>query len=64
MRFDWTDEKLQVLSQEQLLNLLDKFHQQLAIGRLSQDVASELARAPDVALSVPVMTVHRQCPHA
>ena len=42
MRLDWTDEKLQALSQEQLLNLLDNLNQQLAIGRLPQDMASEL----------------------
>ena len=40
MSFDWTDEKLQALSQEQLLNLLDNLDHQLAIGRISQDLAS------------------------
>jgi hypothetical protein len=39
MRFDWTDEKLQTLSQEQLLNLLDNLDRQRAIGRVSRDVA-------------------------
>lgn len=42
MRFDWTDEKLQTLSQEQLLNLLDNLDHQLAIGRIPQHVASAL----------------------
>jgi hypothetical protein len=42
MRFDWTDEKLQMLSQEQLLNLLDNLDQQLAIGRIPHEVASAL----------------------
>jgi len=42
MRFDWTDEKLQTLSQKQLLNLLDNLDHQLAIGRIPQDVASAL----------------------
>lgn len=42
MRFDWTDEKLQALSQEQLLNLLDNLDHQLAIGRIDQNAASGL----------------------
>ena len=42
MRFDWTDEKLQTLSQEQLLNLLDNLDHQLVIGRIPQDVAAAL----------------------
>jgi len=42
MRFDWTVEKLQALSQDQLLNLLDNLDHQLAIGRILQDVAATL----------------------
>lgn len=42
MRFDRTAEKVQTLSQEQLLNLLDNLDYQLAIGRVPQDVASAL----------------------
>jgi hypothetical protein len=42
MRFDWTDEKLQTLSQEQLLNLLDNLDHQRAIGRLPRDLAAAL----------------------
>jgi hypothetical protein len=43
MRIDWTDEKLQALSQEQLLNLLDNLDRQRTIGR----VASAAAAAVD-----------------
>ncbi len=39
MRFDWTDEKLQTLSQEQLLNLLENLDRQRAIGRISESNA-------------------------
>lgn len=42
MRFDWTDEKLQTLSQEQLLNLLDNLDRQRAIGRVPRDLALAL----------------------
>ena len=42
VRLDWTDERLQTLSQEQLLNLLDNLDHQRAIGRVSQDVAAML----------------------
>ena len=42
MRLDWTAEKLQALSQEELLNLLDNLDHQLAIGRIPQDVAAAL----------------------
>lgn len=40
MRFDWTDEKLQTLSQEQLLNLLENLDRQRAIGRISESTAA------------------------
>ena len=52
MRFDWTDEKLQPLSQEQLLNLLDNLDRQRAIGRIPQDLASALE-----ARIVPLLTL-------
>ena len=52
LRFDWTDEKLQALSQEQLLNLLDNLDHQLAIGRIPQDVAAALE-----ARIVPLLTL-------
>jgi hypothetical protein len=42
MRFDWTDEKLQTLSQEQLLNLLENLDHQRAIGRVSEDAAATI----------------------
>ena len=42
MRLDWTAEKLQPLSQEELLNLLDNLDHQLKIGRISQNVAAAL----------------------
>jgi hypothetical protein len=42
VRFDWTDEKLQALSQEQLLNLLENLDQQRAIGRISAEAAVAL----------------------
>jgi hypothetical protein len=42
LRFDWTDEKLRALSQDQLLNLLENLDQQRAIGRIAADVAAAL----------------------
>ena len=42
VRFDWTDEKLQTLSQEQLLNLLDNLDRQRAIGRIPESVAATI----------------------
>lgn len=42
MRFDWTDEKLQTLSQEQLLNLLENLDHQRAIGRVAEDAAATI----------------------
>jgi hypothetical protein len=42
MRFDWTDEKLQTLSQEQLLNLLENLDRQRAIGRISESTAANV----------------------
>jgi len=42
MRFDWTDEKLRALSQEQLLNLLENLDHQRSIGRLSQGDAATI----------------------
>jgi hypothetical protein len=40
MRLDWTDEKLQSLSQEQLLNLLENLDHQRAIGRVPEGAAA------------------------
>jgi len=42
IRFDWTDEKLQTLSQEQLLNLLENLDHQRAIGRVAEDTAATI----------------------
>lgn len=42
MRIDWTDDKLQTLSQEQLLSLLDNLDHQRAIGRIPLDAAQTL----------------------
>lgn len=42
MRIDWTDERLQALSQEQLLALLDNLDRQKAIGRIPEDAAAAL----------------------
>ena len=42
MRFDWTDEKLQALSQEQLLNLLENLDHQRLIGRVSEGAAATI----------------------
>jgi hypothetical protein len=42
MRFDWTDEKLQTLSQEQLLSLLENLDRQRAIGRISDSSAASI----------------------
>jgi hypothetical protein len=40
MLLDWTDEKLQTLSQEQLLNLLENLDRQRTIGRLPEHEAA------------------------
>jgi hypothetical protein len=42
MLLDWTDEKLQTLSQEQLLNLLENLDRQRAIGRISESTAAAI----------------------
>jgi hypothetical protein len=42
MRIDWTDERLQALSQEQLLSLLGNLDHQKTIGRISEDAAAAL----------------------
>jgi hypothetical protein len=42
MRFDWSDEKLQTLSQEQLLNLLENLDRQRAIGRIPESTAATI----------------------
>jgi len=42
MRFEWTEEKLKLLSQEQLLNLLGNLDHQIAIGRLQSEEAERL----------------------
>lgn len=44
LRIDWTDDKLQTLSQEQLLSLLDNLDRQRAIGRIPLDAADTLDR--------------------
>jgi hypothetical protein len=44
LRFDWTDEKLQMLSQEQLLSLLENLDHQRAIGRLEESAAADIDR--------------------
>ena len=42
MRFAWTDEKLQTLTQEQLLNLLENLDRQRAIGRIPESTAATI----------------------
>lgn len=44
MRIDWTDERLQALSQEQLLSLLDNLDHQRLIGRIAEEAAAALDR--------------------
>ena len=41
-RMVWDDEKLASLDKEQLTNLLNNLHTQLAIGRITEATASEL----------------------
>jgi hypothetical protein len=41
-RFEWSVEKLQALSQEQLLNLLENLDHQRGVGRIPEDAAAEL----------------------
>ena len=42
MLLDWTDEKLQTLSQEQLLNLLENLDRQRTIGRVPVGAAAAM----------------------
>jgi hypothetical protein len=42
MLLDWTDEKLQALSQDQLLSLLENLDRQRSIGRLPEHTAAAL----------------------
>lgn len=42
MRIDWTDKKLQALSQEQLLNLLENLDRQRKIGRVQAGTAAAM----------------------
>jgi hypothetical protein len=42
MLIDWTEERLQALSQEQLLNLLDNLDRQKKIGRLQEADAAAM----------------------
>jgi hypothetical protein len=42
IRFDWTDEKLKALTQEQLLNLLENLDRQRAIGRIPDAMAGDI----------------------
>jgi len=42
MRFEWTDERLQALSQEQLLTLLGNLDHQRAIGRIGDSAGAPL----------------------
>ena len=42
MRMDWTSEKLEALSQDQLLNLLQNLDHQRTIGRVSDSTATEM----------------------
>jgi hypothetical protein len=42
MLIDWTEERLQALSQQQLLNLLDNLDRQKKIGRLQEADAAAM----------------------
>ncbi len=44
VRIHWTDERLQALTQEQLLGLLGNLDHQRAIGRIPSDAAQTLDR--------------------
>lgn len=44
MLMDWTEEKLRLLDQDQLLNLLGNLDHQRAIGRVNETVGVELDR--------------------
>jgi len=44
MRIDWTDDRLQTLSQEQLLSLLENLDRQRTIGRIEVAAGATLDR--------------------
>jgi hypothetical protein len=44
VRIEWTEERLQALSQDQLLSLLENLDRQRSIGRVPQDAATALER--------------------
>jgi len=60
MRFDWTDEKLQTLSQEQLLSLLENLDRQRVIGRIPESTAAAIDRRIASLLTVRNSTKRRK----
>jgi hypothetical protein len=60
MLLDWTDERLQALSQEQLLNLLGNLDRQRKIGRLPQSVATTMEERISALLTTSSRTKRRK----
>lgn len=60
MLIDWTDEKLQALSQEQLLNLLGNLDHQTTIGRLPKSVATTMEQRISTLLTAASKTKRRK----
>jgi hypothetical protein len=60
MLLDWTDERLQALSQEQLLNLLGNLDRQRKIGRLPQSVATTMEQRISALLTTSSQTKRRK----
>lgn len=60
IRFDWTDERLQSLDQDQLLTLLDNLDYQRGIGRISAEEAGAVELRIAVFLSAASRTRRRK----
>ncbi len=56
----WDDERLDALDKEQLRNLLANVPSQLAIGRISEDTASDLERRIRLRLPKPSKSTRRK----
>jgi hypothetical protein len=60
IRFDWTDERLQTLDQDQLLTLLQNLDYQRSIGRMSGDDAGAIEARIGAFLTAPSRTKRRK----
>lgn len=60
MLFNWTDERLRTLDQDQLMTLLENLDHQRAIGRLSNENAAGLEKQITLLLNARNVTKRRK----